>query len=104
MEKDYIKQLIRESATKVCQTLNALQTIERQFDDELVDENGKKYSAKTGRYRGRPALTAPKNWNEVYAAWKAGEITAKEAMEKTETKRTSFYKLVKLTEEEQNKN
>lgn len=69
-----------------------------------VDENGKKYSAKTGRYRGRPALTAPKNWNEVYAAWKAGEITAKEAMEKTETKRTSFYKLVKLTEEEQNKN
>ena len=40
MEKDYIKQLIRESATKVCQTLNALQAIERQFDDDLLDENG----------------------------------------------------------------
>ena len=41
MKKDYIKQLIRESATKVCQTLNALQAIERQFNDDLVDEDGK---------------------------------------------------------------
>ena len=41
MKKDNIKQQIRESATKVCQALNALQYIERQFDDNLVDENGK---------------------------------------------------------------
>lgn len=41
MKKDNIKQQIRESATKVCQALNALQDIERQFDDNLVDENGK---------------------------------------------------------------
>lgn len=45
MEKDYIKQMIRESATKVCQTLNALQAIERQFDDDLVDDNGKNVEA-----------------------------------------------------------
>ena len=45
MEKDDIKQLIRESATKVCQTLNALQAIERQFNDNLVDENGKNVEA-----------------------------------------------------------
>ena len=45
MEKDCIKQLIRESATKVCQTLNALQAIERQFDDDLLDENGKNVEA-----------------------------------------------------------
>ena len=45
MEKDYIKQLIRESATKVCQTLNALQAIERQFNDNLVDDNGKNVEA-----------------------------------------------------------
>ena len=45
MEKDYIKQLIRESATKVCQTLNALQAIERRFDDDLVDDNGKNMEA-----------------------------------------------------------
>lgn len=45
MKKDYIKQLIRESATKVCQTLNALQAIERRFDDDLLDENGKNVEA-----------------------------------------------------------
>ena len=45
MKKDYIKQLIRESATKVCQTLNALQAIERQFDDDLLDANGKNVEA-----------------------------------------------------------
>ena len=45
MKKDYIKQLIRESATKVCQTLNALQAIERQFNDDLVDDDGKNVEA-----------------------------------------------------------
>ena len=45
MEKDYIKQLIRESATKVCQALNALQAIERRFNDDLVDDNGKNVEA-----------------------------------------------------------
>lgn len=45
MKKDYMKQMIRESATKVCQTLNALQAIERQFNDDLVDDNGKNVEA-----------------------------------------------------------
>ena len=45
MEKDDIKQLIRESATKVCQALNALQAIERRFNDDLVDDNGKNVEA-----------------------------------------------------------
>ena len=45
MEKDDIKQLIRESAMKVCQTLNALQAIERRFNDNLVDDNGKNVEA-----------------------------------------------------------
>lgn len=44
---------------------------------------------------GRPALQRPANWNEIFSAWQAGELTAKEAMEKTGMKRTSFYKLAK---------
>lgn len=51
-----------------------------------------------GKTLGRPALQFPDNWKEVYASWKAGAITAKTAMERTQTKRTSFYKLVKITE------
>ena len=57
-------------------------------------EAAKKY----GKKLGRPALTYPDNWKKVYADWKDGKITAKVAMELTDTKRTSFYKLVQMTE------
>ena len=57
---------------------------------EAAKANGKKL--------GRPALTFPANWNEVYTSWQAGEITAKTAMEQTGTQRTSFYKLVGMME------
>ena len=53
---------------------------------------------KNGKKLGRPALTYPDNWKKVYADWKDGKITAKVAMELTDTKRTSFYKLVQMTE------
>lgn len=50
-----------------------------------------------GKALGRPALQFPDNWQDVYTAWEAGSITAKTAMEQTGTKRTSFYKLVKMS-------
>ena len=59
MEKENIKQQIREAATKVCQTLNALQDIERQFDDNLVDENGKNMEAEY--YALRNAIASVKS-------------------------------------------
>ena len=40
-----IRQQIREAATQVCRTLNTLQVIERQFNEELTDENGKNVEA-----------------------------------------------------------
>ena len=45
MKKEQLKEQIEKAATKVCQALNALQDIERQFDDNLVDENGKNVEA-----------------------------------------------------------
>lgn len=48
-----------------------------------------------GKRLGRQPLAYPDNWNEVYRAWKAGEITAVKAMAQTGTKKTSFYKLAK---------
>lgn len=65
------------------------------------DENGKKYSKKTGRYTGRPKAEYPQMWEEYYTQWKNGDITAKTCMESLELKRTTFYKLVKEYEEEQ---
>ena len=52
-----------------------------------------------GKKFGRPAISMPENWQQVYASWKGGEITAKTAMGLTHLKRTSFYKLVRLTEQ-----
>lgn len=48
-----------------------------------------------GRHLGRPAVTVPENFDDVVAQWKNGEITAREAMQQTGLKRSSFYKLVK---------
>ena len=52
-----------------------------------------------GKRFGRPTIKAPANWEQVYATWKRGEITAKTAMELTQLKRTSFYKLARKMEE-----
>ena len=43
---------------------------------------------------GRPLATYPDNWLPVIKRWQSGEITATKAMELTQTKRTTFYKLV----------
>lgn len=51
-----------------------------------------------GKHLGRPPVTFPSNWKEVYASWKNGAITAKRAMELTGLKRNSFYKLVSRME------
>lgn len=53
-----------------------------------------------GKKFGRPTIQIPGNWEEVYADWKAGKITAKEAMRRTSIKRSSFYKLVNTLERE----
>jgi len=51
-----------------------------------------------GKKLGRPSVKYPENWISVYGSWRAGQITAKEAMEMTGMKRTSFYKLVRMME------
>lgn len=51
-----------------------------------------------GKYKGRPSITYPDNWKEVYDKWKVREITAVKAMELTGLKKNSFYNLVKKYE------
>ena len=50
---------------------------------------------KKGTKFGRPKVTAPSNWNDVYQRWEAGEITAVEAMRLTGLKKGTFYKFAK---------
>lgn len=52
---------------------------------------------------GRPQIDYPLNWKNIYKQWKSGVITGVEAMKQLGLKKTTFYKLVKLYEEN-NKN
>jgi DNA invertase Pin-like site-specific DNA recombinase len=83
--------------------IEVLGTIAQQERETIKQRQAEGIAAakENGKKLGRPALEYPTNWNEVYASWKAGSITAKEAMEQTGTKRTSFYKLVGMMENKQ---
>ena len=54
-----------------------------------------------GKPLGRPPAAFPTEWKIVYHRWKEQTITAKSAMEKLNLKRTTFYKLVKQYEAQQ---
>ena len=55
---------------------------------------------KNGVRFGRPTVGYPDNFEKVYNIWKAGDITAKKAMEETGLTRATFYRLVKKYEAE----
>lgn len=59
MKNSPLKEQIKEAATKVCQALSALQDVERQFNDNLVDENGKNLEAEY--YALRNAIASVKS-------------------------------------------
>ena len=46
-----------------------------------------------GKHLGRPKMKVPENWPDVYQEWRAGNITAKAAMQQTGLKKDSFYRL-----------
>ena len=52
-----------------------------------------------GKHLGRPKMKIPEGWDNIYMLWKSGEITAVEAMRKSNLKKSTFYKLAKLTDE-----
>lgn len=50
---------------------------------------------KAGKHLGRPVLSIPENFNEVYMMWKNGEITARKAMQVLGMSSSSFYRKVR---------
>lgn len=51
-------------------------------------------AVKEGKFKGRKKIDKPKQWDEVYQAYKNRSISANEAMETLNLKRTTFYKLI----------
>ena len=47
-----------------------------------------------GKHLGRPSYELPENFEDVYMRWKAGEITAKEAMQFLGMRKSHFYRKV----------
>lgn len=87
--QEWVFEMVNNILTEVLGTIAEQERItikQRQAEGIAAAlENGRKF--------GRPILVRPENWNSVYNAWQRGDITAKKAMELTNLKRTSFYKL-----------
>lgn len=94
------QELMGETITNIMIELYGMMAEQERVNIKQRQAEGIAAAKEKGKRLGRPALEVPENWSLVYNAWKAGKITAKEAMEQTGTKRTSFYKLVKMTEAE----
>lgn len=47
-----------------------------------------------GKYHGRAPLPVPDNFEDIVALWRHGEITAREAMQRTGLKPNTFYRRV----------
>ena len=56
---------------------------------------GIKAAKSKGKHLGRPKAVKPDNWEAVTQRWRAGEITAVEAMRQTRLKRGTFYGFAK---------
>lgn len=63
---------------------------------------GIKVAKAQGKHLGRPKAVYTEVFKAAYALWKAGKISAVEAMRRADMKKTTFYKLVKRIENEKN--
>lgn len=61
-----------------------------------LDEEGKRYSKKTGKRIGRPLICYPEGWEETFQKWNNGDITATKAREILGLRKNTFYKLAKI--------
>ena len=60
------------------------------LDNKTFDNIRSAVAATTGRKK----ISFPDNWENLYATWNNGEITAKEFMDKSGLKKGTFYHLV----------
>lgn len=98
---DMINNILIEVLTSIAE--NERQTIRQRQAEGIAampkdEATGKRKSSKTGQTIGRPSITFPSNWNDIYNQWKSGLITATAAMQKMSLKRNTFYKLVRQYE------
>ena len=91
--QEWIRDMINNIIIEVMSSIAEQERLTiRQRQREGID-----VAKKQGKHMGRPKLERPVEWEQYYSMWKAGNITAKKAMEELGLKKTSFYKLTKLS-------
>ena len=75
----------------------AVAELEREYILQRQRE-GIAEAKRQGKYKGRPADPLPQDFDRVVAHWRAGEITAKEAMRKLGMKPNTFYRRVRIND------
>ncbi|MBQ6349701.1 MAG: recombinase family protein [Methanobrevibacter sp.] len=69
-----------------------------QFERECLLERqreGIKCAKEAGKYKGRKPIDVPENFESIVAEWKAGNINAREAIEKSGMTQATFYRKAK---------
>ena len=80
LERRFIADLVLQILSYCAQKeLENTRLRQRHGIDSMKVVNGKKISTKTGRPTGRPEISIPENWDEIYPKWKSGQITGVEA-------------------------
>lgn len=74
----------------------AEQELKKRYQRQM---EGQAVARAKGKHMGRPKCMMPPNFNEIIKKWKAGKITAVEAMQMVGMKKTSFYKAVKFIDQ-----
>lgn len=94
---DLVLQILSYCAEKERRSIRTRQL--EGYNAMPTDALGRKVSSKTGRHIGKQEIAEPENFRSVLSDWRAGKITAVKAMELTGLRKTTFYKLVKQSEE-----
>lgn len=94
------KELVGQLISDVVLAVFAYVADEDWSERHELQRQGIEVAKKAGVHLGRPRIAYPENWPEWYGKWKAGEITAAEAMRQMGMKKDSFYRLVKKYEKD----
>ncbi|MGE6552979.1 recombinase family protein [Bacillus mycoides] len=95
---DVIQQAVQKATLTI---LSAFAEKERN-DIKQRQAEGIALAKKQGKLLGRPPVQITEQFIEAYEEWQSGKITAVGAMRKYQIKRSSFYKLVKEYEAQEN--
>ncbi len=94
LDKLFISDLVLQILSYVSEKERiSIRSRQRQGIDAMPIVDGKRVSTKTNKPTGRPVIKYPENWAEVYEEWSEYKISASEAMQRLNLKKTTLYKL-----------